>query len=178
MYKIRNNLVTSKKEVKNNIERHPVPVLGKNFKVQIEYKNIKITELNIYNNTINIALPKKYKKMSNEEILDLAILKMYEQIAIIEVETIMEKVRLMMKMAPEDYEIIHTKNILANCINSKIIINPKIVMFNRDVIEYIIVHEFCHLKYKNHVKGFKEMIDKYVPNYEKYEKIIGNKYKI
>ena len=42
------NIVTRKVNVKatvnTSIERHPVPVLGIDYKVKIEYKNIKITE--------------------------------------------------------------------------------------------------------------------------------------
>lgn len=164
------------KTVISNIERHPVPVLGKDFRVKLNYKNIKIIELNVCEDTINILLPKKYKNIENEKILDLAIMKMYEQIANIEIEVIMEKVRLMMGFAPEDYIIKYEKGVIANCINSKITINPEIVMYDKNVIEYIIIHQYCHLKYKNHCKSFIEMIEKLVPNYKKYEKILKNKY--
>ena len=43
--------------------------------------------------------------MSNKEILDLAIEKMYEQIANVEIERAMEKTRIMLGFAPEEYEI-------------------------------------------------------------------------
>ena len=69
------NLVKRKTNVKltvnSSIERHPVPVLGVDYKVKIVYKNTKITELDVENKTIKISLPNKYKKMSNKEILDL-----------------------------------------------------------------------------------------------------------
>ena len=82
--------------VNSSVERHPVPVLGVDYKVKIVYKNIKITELDVENKTIKISLPNKYKKMSNKEILDLAIEKMYEQIANVEIERAMEKTRIML----------------------------------------------------------------------------------
>ena len=46
--------------------------------LSVVYKNIKITELDVENKTIKISLPNKYKKMSNKEILDLAIEKTRE----------------------------------------------------------------------------------------------------
>ena len=70
--------ITVKAPVRSNLERHPVPVLGIDYKVKIEYKNIKIAELDVENKTIKISLPNKYKKTSNTKILDLAIEKMYE----------------------------------------------------------------------------------------------------
>ena len=75
------NLVKKRVElktvIKSSIERHPVPVLGIDYKVKIEYKNIKIAELDVEQKTIKISLPNKYKKTSNTQILDLAIEKMY-----------------------------------------------------------------------------------------------------
>lgn len=171
------NIVKRKINVKvqtnTSIERHPVPVLGVDYKVKIEYKNIKITELDVEKKTIKISLPNRYKKIDNKEILDLAIEKMYEQIAKVEIERAMEKTRIMLGFAPEEYEIKKMKN-LGACKDNKITINPKIVMYNRKVIDYVVLHQYCHLKHKNHTKAFFKMIEKYQPDYKKCEEILLN----
>ena len=163
----------TKQTVNNSIERHPVPILGIDYKVKIIYKNIKITELDVENKTIKISLPNRYKKISNKEILDLAIDKMYEQIAKVEVERAMEKTRILLGFAPEDYEIKKLKKELGKCEDNKITINPEIVKYNRNIIDYIVLHQYCHLKYKTHSKGFMKMIEKYEPKFEEYEKIVA-----
>ena len=165
--------VMKKVKINTNIERHPVPVLGIDYKVQIVYKNIKITELNVDNKIIKISLPNKYKKIGNKEILDLAIQKMYEQIAKVEIERAMEKTRIMLGFAPEEYEIIKMQT-LGKCEKNKISINPEVVVYNREVIDYIVLHQYCHLKYKTHSKAFTEMLKKYQPNYKKCEEILLN----
>ena len=174
---VKMNLVKRKKSVKtiinNSNERHPVPLLGIDYKVKIIYKNIKIAELDVENKIIQISLPNKYKKISNKEILDLAIEKMYEQIANVEIERAMEKTRLMLGFAPEEYEIAKIKT-LGSCKNNKITINPKIVKYNRKVIDYVVLHQYCHLKYKNHTKGFFKMIETYLPDYKECEEILLN----
>ena len=137
----------TKQTVNNSIERHPVPILGIDYKVKIIYKNIKITELDVENKTIKISLPNRYKKISNKEILDLAIDKMYEQIAKVEIERAMEKTRILLGFAPEDYEIRKMNEELGRCEENKITINPEIVKYDREVIDYIVLHEYCHLKY-------------------------------
>ena len=171
------NLVRRKTNVRltvnRSIERHPVPVLGIDYKVKIVYKNIKITELDVENKTIKISLPNKYKKMSNKEILDLAIEKMYEQIANVEIERAMEKTRIMLGFAPEEYEIAKIKT-LGTCKDKKITINPEVVKYNRKVIDYIVLHQYCHLKYKTHSKGFYKMLEKYQPDYQKCEEVLMN----
>lgn len=171
------NIVRRKTNVKltinQSIERHPVPVLGVDYKVKIVYKNTKITELNVENKTIKISLPNKYKKMSNTEILDLAIEKMYEQIANVEIERAMEKARITLGFAPEEYEISKIKT-LGMCKDKKITINPEVVKYNRKVIDYIVMHQYCHLKYKTHSKGFYKLLEQYKPDYKKCEEILLN----
>ena len=171
------NMIKTKTNNKTNInteiERHPVPVLGIDYRVKITYKNTKITELNVENKTIKISLPNKYKKISSKEILDLAIEKMYEQIANVEIERAMEKTRIMLGFAPEEYEIAKIKK-LGNCINNKIIINPEVVKYSRKIIDFVVLHQYCHLKYKTHSKGFMKLIEKYQPDYKKCEEILLN----
>lgn len=163
--------INVKTSVNNELERHPVPVLGIDYKVKIVYKNIKITELDVENKTIKISLPNKYKKVANKEILDFAIEKMYEQIANVEIERAMEKTRIMLGFAPEEYEIKKIKN-LGSCKENKITINPQVVKYNRKIIDYVVLNQYCHLKYKTYCKGFFNMLEKYCPDYQKCQAIL------
>ena len=171
------NLVKRNLKVKTTMdfsaERHPVPVVGIDYKVKIVYKSIKITELDVENNTIKISLPNRYKKINHKEMLDLAIEKMYEQIAKVEVERAMEKTRIMLGFAPEEFEIKKIKK-LGKCENKKITIHPEIVKYNRKVIDYVVLHQYCHLKHKNHTKAFFKMLETYLPDYKKCEEILLN----
>ena len=172
--KIMTKRINLKITIEETAERHPVPVLGTDYKVKIIYKNIKVAELDVEDKIIKISLPNKYKKANNERILDIAIDKMYEQIAKVEVERAMEKTRILLGFAPEDYEIRKMSEELGRCEENKITINPEIVKYDREVIDYIVLHEYCHLKYKSHCKSFIKMLEKYEPNYKKYERIVAN----
>ena len=134
-----------------------------------------MAELSLEQNyKIEIILPNKYKKVGNEQILKISIEKMYEQIANNEIESIMEKTRKILGIAPEEYAIAKIKNTLGKCINGKITINPELMQFKKEIIEYVVAHEFCHLKYKTHGKRFYEIIEKHIPDYKKYEREIQN----
>ncbi len=172
--KIMTKKINLKITIEETAERHPVPVLGTDYKVKIIYKNIKIAELDVEDKIIKISLPNKYKKANNERILDIAIDKMYEQIAKVEVERAMEKTRILLGFAPEDYEIRKMNEKLGRCEENKITINPEIVKYDREVIDYIVLHEYCHLKYKSHCKSYIKMLEKYEPNYKKYERFVAN----
>lgn len=175
MVQEKKNWILSKiEEYEENLPNmQSVKIFGKNYDIEVKYKNIKAPELNLQKNyKIEIVLPNKYKKVGNEQILKISIEKMYEQIANTEIEDLMEKTRKMLGIAPEEYEVIKI-NALGKCENGKITINPELMQFKKETIEYIVIHEFCHLKYKSHGKRFYEIIEKYVPDYKRYEREIS-----
>ena len=160
---------------RNYIKNNRVKILGENFSLKIVYNNVKLPKLNVENKIVEITLPAKCKKMDNSDIICILIEKMYDQIAEKEIESSMEKMRVMMGTAPEDFEIKRMKNILGLCTDEKkIIINPDIVIYDKNIIDYIILHEYCHLKYKNHTRSFYDLLKKYMPNYEKSAEKISN----
>ena len=59
-----------------------------------------------------------------------------------------------------------------SCMPSKknIYFSSRLIMLPEYVIDAIIVHELCHLKYKNHSKEFYELVSKYIPNYKDIDK--------
>lgn len=164
------------RKVKENVSK-VVKIFGLNFELNVMYKYIKKPNLDIKGRNIEISLPNKYKKINNDIIIELLLQKMYDAIARKELDNIMEKVRVTLKFAPEEYEIMRIDKTLGKCLADKIIINPDIVKYKKDTIEYIIFHEFCHLKVKKHSKKFYEILEKYMPNYENYAyELIGMQY--
>ena len=154
----------------NNINNNKIiKILGTEYSLNIFYQNIEFPKLNIEGNILQIILPNKYKKIDSNTVIAELLEKMYEAVAQKELEDIMEKTRIKLGFAPEDYEIKKMKK-LAKCTNDGIItINPKIITYSKEVIEYIVLHQFCHLKYTTHAKGFYKLLEKYMPNYKMYE---------
>ena len=172
----KNWILSKMQEYEENLPNmQSVKIFGKNYDIEVKYQNIKTPELNLEENyKIKIILPNKYKKIGNEQILKISIEKMYEQIAKNEIEGLMENARKMLGMAPEEYTVAKMKDTLGKCINGKITINPELMQFKKEVIQYVIAHEFCHLKYKTHGKRFYEIIEKHIPEYKKYERKVQN----
>lgn len=57
--------------------------------------------------------------------------------------------------------------------------NLKLIMMPQDIIDYVVVHEICHLIYFNHSKEFWKRVEEIIPDYverKKYLKINGTKY--
>lgn len=144
-----------------------IVLFGKSYITKITFKHTQTPEVTLNSNSIDILLPTSYKNKNISNVMEFICNKLYVEVANQELEAILEKARLTLKLAPENIEIKYMKNILATCENGQnITINPELFKYKREIIEYVVIHEFCHLKYKTHSKSFYTMLKKYVPNYE------------
>ena len=157
-------------ESKSYTKIKEVKVLGRYYDLCIRFKNIEGSDLNFVNNKIEVTMPNSFKDIDNEIIAKVLLEKVYNKVAEKELERSMEKARVLLNIAPEDYKIEKMNKILGKCVNSIITISPEIAMYSKEAIDYIVLHEFCHLKYKNHTKSFYNMLKTYMPNYEKVAK--------
>lgn len=151
-----------------------VKVLGKEFEVVVSYKNIAKPELRLEDKKVNITLANKYKKLAKENIVNELLNKMFEKIANNQLGYIFDELRFEMGTTPEDYKIEKMENCLAKCDKEIITINPEIFKYSEDIVKYIVLHQFCHLRFKNHTKSFYTLLEKYEPNYKKYDEILKN----
>lgn len=160
----------NEKREEENFDIRPIQIFGVIYELKVGYKNIEKIECNIIKNSIVVILPKKYKNIDSNSMMEILVDKIYTKIAERELEGIMEKYRIMTKMAPEDYKIKVMNDRLAKVTSDReIIIDPRIIKYKREIVEYIILHEFCHLKYKTHSKGFNELMRKYMPECDEIE---------
>jgi predicted metal-dependent hydrolase len=55
-----------------------------------------------------------------------------------------------------------------NCSPSgRITLNPWLVGAHREAIDYVLLHEMCHLKHHNHSKAFYSTLDRHMPDWRK-----------
>lgn len=53
---------------------------------------------------------------------------------------------------------------------AKIRLNLLLARRKREALEYVVLHELCHLKYKKHGEAFKALVTKYLPNWREVRK--------
>ena len=163
-------LIFKKSIIKNELIKK-VNIFGKEINVKVMYGKFSNPELDFNGLEIKVHLPNKYKKNANIEIVKIALEKMYNEIARIEIENVMEETRLLLNgLAPENYEIKKLPNKLSTITQNKVlIISPEIIKYDKQILKNVVLYEFCHLKYKTKCKSFYNLVKKHIPNIENYE---------
>ena len=76
-----------------------------------------------------------------------------------------------MNIQPKECKIIASKAKWGMCDSKKVIyLNYKLIMLPPDIIDYVIVHELCHIEHNNHSKEFYGLLEQYIPEYSKIRK--------
>ena len=74
---------------------------------------------------------------------------------------------------PASVRITRAKTRFGSC-SGKNRVNFSVFLFSYpdEVIDYVILHELCHIKHKNHSKSFYSEIEKYMPDYRSRQKLL------
>lgn len=54
-------------------------------------------------------------------------------------------------------------------VKGKVILNPELIKAPKGSIEYVMIHELCHLVYHNHTKAFYELQEEIMPDWKKWK---------
>ena len=139
-----------------------VPYLGKNYKIVISYRDTqKVTK---FKNIITFHIHNKNHTSSYIKSMYQNWLKSNAELYF---NRIIQKYTSIMNVKP-------TKITLKNMINrwgsatqkNEINLNINLMKAPINVIEYVILHEMCHLKIKQHSHYFWSMLSSYMPEYK------------
>lgn len=139
--------------------------LGRQYRIEIVEANRN--EVNYKGNFIEIK--SKDKKKAKQLLLDWYKIKAKEKFAAL-AEPIIERFKKY-KVAPSEIYIQEMKTRWGSCTpTGKIILNPELIKTPKGCIEYVIIHELCHLVHHNHTQKFLDLQAKECPQWEKWKK--------
>ena len=150
-------------------------VLGKKLILLINFSDkIKRTRLANTGKELIIYFPNDAKSLPTDE-LKLRTKKVidnyYKSIAKEEVASAMEDLKQRTGLFPLEWNIKNLKATWGICSSKKkISINQNLMAYSRHSIEYVCLHELCHLKYMNHSKEFWNLVEYYMLDYKKAKK--------
>jgi len=79
------------------------------------------------------------------------------------------------QVAPQNLEIRKMQYRWGSCSsNGIILLNPELIKAPRVCIEYVIIHELCHLVYRDHTKEFFDLQQREFPEWKKWKNKLEN----
>lgn len=146
-------------------------ILGKDYKLDIRVYEKKQAKLEPFEDKIIAYVPNNISEEEKENLIKIAYDKMIIKIANEIIPEEMNKICNLVGLKPKILKIRNFKRAWGNCSSKKVIsINKDLCKFSIDAIDYVCLHEVCHLKYMNHSKDFWNMVESYMPNYKQIQK--------
>ena len=146
-----------------------VYVLGKKYNLRIVRQDIKRSKIRLdaETNSLIVYIPNSVSTFDETDKVKSLVDKYYKDIAKEEVYAAMEDVINRTGLKPDKIIIKNLSATWGICSSKKCIsINQNLMMYSRHAIEYVCLHEICHLKYMNHSKDFWNMVEYYMPDYK------------
>jgi predicted metal-dependent hydrolase len=139
---------------------------GKLFELKIHTSSInKKTNVRIENKYIVIDVPFNFNSEKIKDNLKKWYIKQFKQI-------IAERINHyshMIGVFPNNVTIREQKTRWGSCSNKgNINLNWKLIMASLEILDYVVVHELCHMKVMNHSKEFWKVVEVYSPHYKSY----------
>ena len=149
------------KENKNNLKENIIKILGKEREKKIiesDLERLRLTDTSIYIYSKNIDTLEIEKKLFEWE---------FEELKNILEENLEKYTKLLntninyyqIKKLSSAWGIYHKKE-------NYITFNFDLIEKDIECIEYVVLHELCHIFYMNHQKNFWTLLEKYMPDYK------------
>ena len=134
-----------------------IQILGQVYHVVLVDKG----RVKLLNNAIEIPKDKPKEKL-------ITFLKNYAR------KYLTERVKLVASLFNFQYSSISISSAKTNwgscSYNNRLHFTYKLIMCPEDVVDYIVLHELCHTKVKNHSNKFWELVEACNPNYKTHER--------
>jgi len=105
---------------------------------------------------------KERKKLVREKLVDW-----YQEHAQSKLKERVNKYKDKVGVKPNSVKVKHQQKRWGSCTKNKdLLYNWKVIMAPMSIVDYVVVHELCHLKEKNHTEKFWRMLKSVIPDYE------------
>ncbi len=144
--------------------------LGKECPLRIIFvDNIKKSLTFFKGSELTVEVPKNTPEYRLPFLVKEAIWRFYSERAEEEVEEILRSYSKKLGIDPPVFKVKYQKRRWGSCSADNILrINFQLIMAPHRQLEYVVVHELCHVKEKNHSVRFWKLVRELMPDYEKH----------
>jgi len=145
---------------------------GREYPLKINLFNLPVrTSVELAENSLLVSLFQGHAEEQKGLEIKEGLLRWYLETGI---SVITEKVNLYSKKIGVDYSRIDIKkvsSIWGSCSPSnRLCFNRKLIMAPHEVVDYVVIHEVCHLVHRNHSSRFWGLVAKLDPKYKEHRR--------
>lgn len=144
--------------------------LGREYPLRIRFADdIKKSRSFLKGSELTVEISENTSKEQLPFLAKGAVWTFYSERAEEEVEKLLKSYSEKLGVAPPVFMVKHQKRRWGSCSADNILrINFQLIMAPPRQLEYVIVHELCHLKEKNHSARFWKLVRELMPDYEEH----------
>lgn len=130
---------------------------------------------------IEVTVPKDFPPESRKKAVQIAYMVLLEQRMYDLATRLVPVWSSKIGVTPPRVKLANQKTKWGVCTHKGVILNFRLAMAPISIIEYVIVHELCHLVHPNHSKQFWNLVEEMLPDYASRRAILkrdGNQYRL
>lgn len=154
------NSVLKKLEKREYLKENEIMLYGKIYKIIIKEDKEILREL------VKISESSIFVYTKNKENVKFIIKAYLKKMALNYITKKVYDFKDIFKIEPKTIKIKEQKSIWGSCsYDNKLSFNYKLVMAESFAIDYVIIHEMCHMIHKNHSKEYWNLVESIMPDY-------------
>ena len=163
-----NKILLSQKD-REFVSGEAFPFLGKEYRLKL-VKDLNLPST-ISDGRFLVTLPPGVDEEDCSLVIKARILAFYKSQAVVKIQEIVDRFSAKIGVRPNSFDIRDYKKSWGMCTKDKeIFINWRVIMAPISVINYVVVHELCHLIHPNHSKEFWSLVKSQINNVEESKK--------
>jgi len=147
--------------IKEFVSGESFSYLGRNYRLKV--RRGKFMPMKLQQGRLEITVPGGKK---DALLIRAELVRWYRSHAEIKLKEKVDRYAPMIQVKPEGIGIKTFKSRWGSCsVRGKVDFNWKIIMAPNRVVDYVVVHELCHLKQHDHSPKFWKQVERFVPDY-------------
>lgn len=157
---------------KRYTDREKYLYLGREYSLKVlPVEGIKKSFASFSESEIIVLVPETASEELKPALVKKAVWNFYSDCAALEVNRFLKTYSEKLKIVPPAFKVKHQKRRWGSCSADNVLrINFQLVMAPPEELEYVVVHELCHVKEKNHSVRFWKLVGELMPGYEVHRK--------
>lgn len=140
--------------------------LGRRYRLKLVEKS-EGSSVNLKKGKFIITYPEGLEGKKRRRLVRNNLLEWYYEHAEDKLKERVDKYKDQVGVEPNSVKVKHQQKRWGSCTKNKdLLYNWRIIMAPMSIVDYVVVHELCHLKEKNHTDRFWRMLKSIIPDYE------------